>query len=221
VETTSPGLYAIADVCALERRGLDVERAALAIVAGGPQYLQLRAKKAGAAETLSYLKLLRAPTRRAGVRLFANDRADLAQAAECDGVHVGQDDLPLEDVRRCFPGLQVGVSTHDEAQFARALEARADYVALGPIFATSSKENPDPVVGLERLRSLCALAEKARVPVVAIGGIDVKSTPDVTRAGASIALISALLPSAELSGDAAYADITSRTTKLAALMAAR
>lgn len=221
METTSLGLYAIADVCALERRGLDVERAALAMVAGGPSYLQLRAKKAGAAETLSYLRALREPTRRAGVRLFANDRADLARAAECDGVHVGQDDLPIEDVKRCFPELQVGVSTHDEAQFARALGARADYVALGPIFATQSKENPDPVVGLERLGALSALAREAGIVVVAIGGIDPRTTPEVIRAGASVALISALLPSTELSGDAAYADITRRTQSLAALCAAR
>jgi thiamine-phosphate pyrophosphorylase len=218
VKPTSPGLYAIADVDTLEKRGLDVERAALAMISGGPRWLQLRAKRASAAQSLRWLRALAEPARRAGVLLFENDRADLARAAACDGVHVGQDDLELADVRRCFPGLAVGVSTHDAAQFARALAERPDYVAFGPIFPTRSKENPDPVVGLDALRALAATAHAVGVPVVAIGGITEDTAAAVSSTGASVALISALMPSPDLNGDEAYAAITQRTRHFAALL---
>lgn len=212
------GLYAIVDVDTLQKRGLDVERAALAMLRGGPTWLQLRAKRAAAVEALGWLRALREPTRKAAVRLFANDRADLAQAAGCDGVHVGQDDLSIADVRRCFPALAVGVSTHDAEQLSRALEARPDYVALGPVFPTRSKENPDPVVGLAALGTLSEAARSAGVPLVAIGGIDERSAPAVAAAGASAALISALMPEEDVSGERAYEAISERVRHFAALL---
>ncbi len=212
-----PGLYAIADVDTLHRRGLDVERAARAMLLGGPVTLQLRAKRAGAADTLAWLRALRAPAHDAGCELFANDRADLAQAAGCDGVHVGQDDLSLAEVRRSFPELRVGVSTHDEAQLRGALAERPDYVALGPVFSTVSKENPEPTVGISTFERLGVCARDAAVPLVAIGGITLESAERIANAGASVALIGALLPDSTLGSEEAYAEITRRTQRLAAL----
>ncbi len=212
-----PGLYAIADVDTLHRRGLDVEQAARAMLLGGPVALQLRAKRAGAAETLAWLRALRAPASDAGCALFANDRADLARAADCDGVHVGQDDLSLDEVRRSFPGLRVGVSTHDEAQLRAALSARPDYVALGPVFSTSSKENPEPTVGIESFERLSPHAAEASVPLVAIGGITHDSAPRAIAAGATVAVIGALLPEPTFGSADVYAEITRRTARLAAL----
>ncbi len=212
-----PGLYAILDVDALERRGLAVVQAGRALLLGGPKVLQLRAKHAGAAQTLAWLRSLRGPTRDAGVLLFANDRADLAEAAGCDGVHVGQNDLPLEDVRRAFPRLRVGVSTHDVSQLTHTLSARPDYAALGPVFGTENKRNPEPTVGFDELERLSAAAHRASVPLVAIGGIDEASAVRVAALGVAVAVIGALLPDIGVSGQAAYDEITRRTARLSSL----
>src|SRR5438067_9007239 len=109
------------------------------------------------------------PLCRARAALFiVNDRLDVALAGGADGVHLGQDDLPLAAARRIVPpGFVIGVSTHDEAQARAAADGGADYLGFGPCYATTSKANPDPVVGLAALARVCALA----VPVVAIGGI--------------------------------------------------
>jgi thiamine-phosphate pyrophosphorylase len=126
------------------------------------------------------------------VRLIMNDRADLCLAAEFDGVHVGQEDLSPEAVRGIIgPGRWLGVSTHNPAQLREADLTSADYLAIGPVFATSSKENPDPVVGLEGVRRARALTRK---PLVAIGGITRANAASVIEAGAdSVAVISDLL----------------------------
>ena len=126
------------------------------------------------------------------LRLIMNDRADLCLAAEFDGVHVGQDDLSPESVRAII-GMDrwVGVSTHNPDQLREADLTSADYLAIGPVFATSSKENPDPVVGLEGVRRARVLTRK---PLVAIGGITRANAASVIEAGAdSIAVISDLL----------------------------
>lgn len=189
------GLYPIIDVDALERRGIDSVGFALRVIGTRPPLVQLRAKRASARDTLALLGALRPPTRAAGVALFANDRPDLALLAGCDGVHVGQTDLPVEDVRRVAPGLLVGVSTHDAAQLAAALDARPDYVAFGPVFATRSKAAPDPPMGLDGLSRAADAARRAGVPLVAIGGIDADTAVEVGRLGAMAAVIGALLPS--------------------------
>src|SRR5579863_2274790 len=126
------------------------------------------------------------------VRLIMNDRADLCLAAEFDGVHVGQDDLSPEAVRKIIgPDRWLGVSTHNPEQLREADLTSADYLAIGPVFATSSKENPDPVVGLEGVRRARALTRK---PLVAIGGITRANAASVIEAGAdSVAVISDLL----------------------------
>lgn len=205
------GLYAIVDTVALGKRGLDVVAFAEAVLAARPVVLQLRAKDLGARETLALLRRLVEPCRAAGVPLFANDRADLARLAGCDGVHVGQDDLPVALARQIAPGLAVGVSTHDEAQLAAAIAEAPDYVAFGPIHGTTSKENPDEVVGEARL---AAVAATCPLPLVAIGGIDVARASAIARAGAIGAVIGALLPDA----GASHATVTDRAAALRAAL---
>src|SRR6202034_2873880 len=126
------------------------------------------------------------------VRLIMNDRADLALAAGFDGVHVGQDDLLPESVRRIIgPDRWLGVSTHNPEQLREADSTSADYLAIGPVFATSSKDRPDPVVGLEGVRRARVLTRK---PLIAIGGITRANAASVIEAGAdSVAVISDLL----------------------------
>ncbi len=126
------------------------------------------------------------------ILLIMNDRADLALAADFDGVHVGQDDLSVEAVRRVGPKMIVGTSTHNPDQVREADRANPDYIAIGPVFSTVSKANPDPVVGLEGVRLARSLTNK---PLIAIGGITLEHARSVIVAGAdSLALISALLP---------------------------
>lgn len=133
------------------------------------------------------------PLRDIPIRLIMNDRADLCLAAEFEGVHVGQDDLSPESVRKIIgPDRWLGVSTHNPEQLSEADLSSADYLAIGPVFATSSKEKPDPVVGLEGVRRVRALTRK---PLVAIGGITRANAASVIEAGAdSVAVISDLLP---------------------------
>jgi thiamine-phosphate pyrophosphorylase len=121
-----------------------------------------------------------------------NDRADLCLAAGFDGVHVGQDDLSPESVRKIVgPGFWLGVSTHNPAQLQSAEATSADYIAVGPVFSTSGKHKPDPVVGLEGVRRARELTRK---PLVAIGGITRENAASVIEAGAdSVAVISDLL----------------------------
>jgi thiamine-phosphate pyrophosphorylase len=126
------------------------------------------------------------------IALIMNDRADLGIAADFDGVHVGQEDLSPESVRRIIgPDRWLGVSTHNPEQLAEADSTSADYLAIGPVFSTSSKANPDPVVGLEGVRRARALTRK---PLVAIGGITRANAASVIEAGAdSVAAISDLV----------------------------
>ena len=204
------GLYAIVDVSSLERRRIDPLRFARAVLAGGPALLQLRAKGLGARDTLDLLRRLVPLCRAAGVPCFANDRPDLAALAGCDGVHVGQEDLPVAEARKVAPGLLVGVSTHSPAQVEEALRAGPSYIAVGPVFPTSSKENPDPVVGLDLVRSAVAAAS---CPVVAIGGIDLPRAALIAGAGSLAAVIGALLPDGE-----DVAQVTGRTLELGRIL---
>src|SRR4051812_2864213 len=194
------GLYAIVDTEALARRGLDPVAFAEAILAARPAALQLRDKRGGARRMLSLLRSIAPLAARAGVPFFANDRPDLAVLARCDGVHVGQDDLPVRAARavaeRASAPLRVGLSTHTRQQLDAALLEPLDYVAVGPIFATSSKERPDAVVGLEGLALLSAVAGEVRpgLPMVAIGGITLDTAPHVGALCGCAAAIAALLP---------------------------
>lgn len=191
------GLYAILDTGALARRQLNLAEFAEAVLDVRPAAVQLRDKSASSRNTLHALRELAPMARRAGVPLFANDRADLAILAHADGVHVGQDDLPPALVRSLHPTLRIGLSTHDRCQLDAALELTAlDYVALGPIFGTISKEHPSPTVGLDALRSLSAHARALRptLPLVAIGGLTLESAREIGALCDAVAVIGALLP---------------------------
>jgi thiamine-phosphate pyrophosphorylase len=161
------------------------------LVLAGVTLLQYRNKSGNARQTLDQARELK---RRVGgkLRLIMNDRADLALAAEFDGVHVGQDDLLPESVRKIIgPDRWLGVSTHNPEQLREADLTSADYLAIGPVFSTPSKAKPDPVVGLEGVRQARLLTRK---PLVAIGGITRANAASVIRAGAdAVAVISDLL----------------------------
>jgi thiamine-phosphate pyrophosphorylase len=208
------GLYAIADVEALEQRGLDPVRFAASVLAARPAALQLRDKKGGARRTLALLREIAPLAAEAGVPFFANDRPDLAKLARCPGVHVGQDDLPVALCRSVAPGLLVGLSTHDDAQLQAALEEAPDYVAIGPVFPTASKDRPSPVVGLAALGALAARVHRARpgMAVVAIGGVSAATAAEVGRLADAAAVIGALLP--EEPGPRAYEEAGERARAL-------
>jgi thiamine-phosphate pyrophosphorylase len=163
------------------------------LTAGGCTLMQYRNKSGDARKMLEQAKALK---QAAGgrARLIMNDRADLALMAEFDGVHVGQDDLSPEGARRVIGnGLWLGVSTHNPEQVLKADATSADYIAIGPVFGTVSKQNPDPVVGLEGVRRARELTRK---PLVAIGGITRANCRSVVEAGAdSVAVISDLVNS--------------------------
>lgn len=186
------GLYAIVDPAAC--KGRDPLGVARAILRGGCAALQLRDKVSGDRAVLALARAMGHEAREAGVPFFVDDRLDVALACDADGVHLGQDDLPIAVARaqaalRSRP-LLVGISTHDEAQCARAQAEGADLVGFGPVFPTTTKDDPDPVVGLERLGRVIA---SARCPVVAIGGIDLARVPALREQGVRVAaLISAV-----------------------------
>jgi thiamine-phosphate pyrophosphorylase len=164
---------------------------ALELAAGGVALMQYRNKTDTTREMLEQASELRRVLGRE-VTLIMNDRADLALAAGFDGVHVGQDDLSPESVRRIVgQGFIVGVSTHNPLQVREADQWPVDYIAVGPCYATSSKANPDPVIGPEGVRTARSLTRK---PLVAIGGINRGNARAIFDAGAnSVAVISDLL----------------------------
>ena len=148
--------------------------------------VQLRNKGASAQELLDAARKLRSLTRAAGVLFCVNDRVDVALLAQADVVHLGQDDLPLTAAREIAGDrLIIGISTHSQAQARAALAGGADYLGFGPVFATASKENPDPVQGIDELAEIVRIA--GSTPVVAIGGITPQNAPQVARAGAAAA----------------------------------
>lgn len=188
------GLYAIIDVGTLAARGIDPIRFASAVLVARPAALQLRAKELPAREILGLLRTLGPMCKRVKVPLVTNDRADLAVFSGCDMVHVGQDDIAVDLVRRIAPGLRLGISTHTLAQLAAALHVRPAYVAYGPVYATTTKSNPSPTVGIAELREANALAMARGVPLVAIGGITLDRASEIAGAADAGAVIAALLP---------------------------
>jgi thiamine-phosphate pyrophosphorylase len=167
------------------------------LLSAGCTLIQYRNKSGSARQMLEHgrelCRLSRACAPAPHFRVIMNDRADLALAAGFDGVHVGQDDLSPESVRKIIGSeCWLGISTHNPEQVAEADRTSADYLAIGPVFSTSSKEKPDPVVGLEGVRRARVLTGK---PLVAIGGITRANAASVIEAGAdSVAVISDLLP---------------------------
>ena len=185
-----PRLYPILDASQFQERS-SLLAAARGLMGAGVTLLQYRNKQGTARDVLEQaVELKRLVGSR--VQLIMNDRADLCLAAAFDGVHVGQDDLSPEGARTVI-GLRLllGVSTHNPEQLAEADRTSADYVAIGPVFQTTSKEKPDPVVGLDGVRRARKLTRK---PLVAIGGITRANAASVVAAGAdSVAVISDLI----------------------------
>jgi thiamine-phosphate pyrophosphorylase len=186
-----PRLYAIADA-----QFGDLVQIARSLFQAGARLVQLRDKNAGAGEFLARTErvLSIAPP---DARVIVNDRVDVARLAGAAGVHVGQTDLPPEAARAVLgPECIVGVSTHNLRQAVDADELPVDYIAVGPIFPTTTKQNPDPVIGLEGLASISRVVRK---PVVAIGGIRIGNAGEVLKAGAqSIAVVRDLLDSPDI-----------------------
>jgi thiamine-phosphate pyrophosphorylase len=219
------GLYAIADLDALDRRGLALLPFATAVLAGRPAALQLRAKSASPEQTLALLRELLPLCRRAGVPLVVNDRVDLAIVSGADMLHLGQGDGSPALARSLAPKLALGLSTHTPEELNGALNELPTYVAYGPVYPTRSKEQPDPVVGLAGLRQAAHLVRyfgrsaNGAPPLVAIGGITLERVVEVARHVSCAAVIGDLLPPEDLSGDDAYEFVQVRTEQFGAAFA--
>ncbi|HET7259250.1 MAG TPA: thiamine phosphate synthase [Candidatus Acidoferrum sp.] len=184
-----PRLYVILDAALITSSERDC---AEGLVEAGVRLLQYRNKTAAAGRYLQSSQALAEMLCPRGVLFLVNDRADVACLAGASGVHVGQEDLDVAAARGVVgPDLLVGVSTHNLEQIKRAAASSADYIAVGPVFSTSTKRNPDPVVGLDFVRRARAVSDK---PLVAIGGITLDRAASVIEAGAdSVAVISGIL----------------------------
>jgi thiamine-phosphate pyrophosphorylase len=187
-----PALYPILDTASLHQRGMPLVAAADAMLAAGAGILQLRHKGHFSRAVFDQAGEIGELCRRFGATWIVDDRADMAKLLGA-GVHVGQDDLPPRMARQIVgEGAIIGFSTHNEVQLRQARDEPIDYVALGPVFSTSSKSNPDPVLGVEEFGRCRQLTER---PLVAIGGITRDNALSVLRAGAtSVAVIGDLLP---------------------------
>ena len=191
---TLPKLYAITDA---RLSGLSHAEQIARVCAGGARLVQLREKHLSPREFYREAETALHVARECGAQLIINDRADIALALGADGVHLGQTDLPPTAARRLLgDGALIGFSTHNLEQARAASSLPVDYLAIGPIFQTSSKENPDPLVGLEGLARVREMV--GSLPLVAIGGITPENAPSVLAAGAdSVAVIGALLSGEE------------------------
>jgi thiamine-phosphate pyrophosphorylase len=192
-ERTFFPLYAVLDVDVAARRRLEPVDLARAFLAGGARWIQVRAKQMPGGSMLALCEAVVSEARAEGAIVIVNDRADVARLSGAAGVHVGQDDLSVEGARHVLgEEAIVGVSTHDVRQVETALRTSADYIAVGPVFETRTKDTGYAAVGLELVRE--AAARTNGRPVVAIGGITLENAPAVIEAGATaVAVISDLL----------------------------
>jgi thiamine-phosphate pyrophosphorylase len=191
--TTLPRLYPILDADALARAGVPLAAAARTLYEAGVRWLQYRDKRGSDAAVAAAMRELREVFPAGDAVLLLNDRVHLCAPVGADGVHIGQEDILPQEARRILgPHRLLGVSTHNATQLSAAIATgAADYLAIGPVFATGSKENADPVVGLAGVKAARA---STRLPLVAIGGITGGNGRAVIEAGAdSVAVISALL----------------------------
>jgi thiamine-phosphate pyrophosphorylase len=172
--------------------GRDPVELARAMLAGGARLVQLRLKDVATGAFVETARRIRELTAAAGARFVVNDRVDIALAVDADGVHLGQEDLPVAAARRLLgPRRWIGFSTHSEDQLGAAAGCGADCLSLGPIYATTSKSKADPVIGLDRLRAARRLIT---MPLVAIGGITADTAPAVLAAGAdAVSVIAAVV----------------------------
>jgi thiamine-phosphate pyrophosphorylase len=195
LQPSTKGLHAIVDVDVAARAGWTAVDLATACLKGGARVIQLRAKALAGATFLELASQLHHLTESAGGVLIVNDRADIARLAAAEGVHVGQDDLS-PTAARAIVGADavVGLSTHTQQQIGGAVIEPISYVAVGPVFETSTKATGYAAVGLDAVKRARALAAPRGLEVIAIGGITLDRTPDVLRAGATgVAVITDLL----------------------------
>ena len=185
-------LYPIADASACR----DVLSLTDAILAGGARLVQLRAKDLRTADLVRLARQVLQRTTRVGAQLIFNDRVDVAKLIGATGVHLGQEDLPPAAARDILgPSAVIGFSTHNPAQVDAAIAAGGiDYLAYGPVFATTNKRNPDPVQGIAAIRAVRA---RCGLPLVAIGGISAATIDDVLAAGADAVAVIAAIASAQ------------------------
>jgi thiamine-phosphate pyrophosphorylase len=205
-----PRLYPILDAEGLSRAGVSLHAAARALYDAGVRWIQYRDKAASDGEVVERIGLLRTVFPPGQSTLILNDRVHLCAITAADGLHIGQEDMPPGEARRMLGGdCLLGVSTHNAEQLTAALATgAADYVAIGPVFGTQSKRNPDPVVGLNGMAQARALTD---LPLVAIGGITQENAPAVIEAGAdAVAVISALLPEGGLGIEQRVRDFLAR-----------
>jgi thiamine-phosphate pyrophosphorylase len=175
--------------CGPNRSLLDVVRASLR---GGAPAVQIRAKGGEARDILELARALRQETTKAGALLFVNDRVDVALAADADGAHVGDDDIPLEAARRISPrGFVLGRSVNTAAEALTAMRQGADYLGVGPVFGTPSKSDAGDAIGAEGIASVRSVTT---LPIVAIGGLDLTNSSEIATAGADgVAVIRAVM----------------------------
>ena len=192
-----PKIYPLTDVSITKFSHLEQTKQ---LIAGSAKIIQLREKKASSGDFYQAAKEVMLFARERNVKIIINDRVDIALAIGADGVHLGQDDLPPTEARKILGEKAIiGFSTHNIEQAIEAVLLPINYLAIGPIFATTTKENADPVIGIEGL--LKVRQAIGNFPLVAIGGIDFENARHILANGAdSIAVISAILnPSAKIS----------------------
>ncbi len=187
-------LYPIIDLAVLQR---PLEPVLAGLADAGVQWVQLRGKQLSSGDLFRECRRLVALARPLGLKVIVNDRADLALVSGADGVHLGQEDLPVAEARKILgEEAIIGFSTHGLEQARQAQDSPADYLAIGPVFPTRTKENPDPVVERQELQ---AIRECVSKPLVAIGGITLENAPTLFRSGVdSVAVIRDLLPAADI-----------------------
>jgi thiamine-phosphate pyrophosphorylase len=194
-----PPLYAILDP--QQARGRDPATVLQALLEGGSKIVQLRAKTLAPRDFLELARAIRELTRKSECRFIVNDRVDIALACGADGVHLGQEDLPLTAARKLMAGRIIGISTHSEEQAREAERDGADYIGFGPMFGTTTKETGYAARGTDMLRQL---RRAVQVPIVAIGGITETNVTQVWEAGAdSAAIISDILAAEEIASKVA------------------
>ena len=170
--------------------GRSTEEIVKLALAGGVRLVQLREKDMAFPQLLKLAEKIRAMTKKAGALLIINDRLDLALAVGADGVHLGQDDLPVTGARKIAPDLIIGASTHSLKEARAAQKAGASYVNIGPIFPTKTKKWNEKFIGIPKMK---AIASKIKVPFTVMGGIKADHIPDLVKAGAkTIAVVTAV-----------------------------
>ena len=200
-------LYVITD--AGLARGRSHQEVIEAAILGGATIVQYRAKDVSTRQMVTEAQVLRELTRHAGVPFIVNDRVDVALAVDADGVHIGQDDMPVALARKLIGDRLLGVSAHSHSEAVQAVQDGADYLGVGPVFATPTKPDAAPQIGID---GLTTIRRQISIPIVAIGGINQTNAAEVIRTGVNgIAVVSAVV---------AAADVTAATRQLISIVSA-